>query len=44
MWYMSTLSPMIAFSVVVPHDDEKVDCDEGDSEENPVEPPANPAV
>ena len=44
MWHMSTLPPMIAFSVVVSHDDGRIDCDEGDSEENPAEPPAHPAA
>ena len=44
MWYMSTLPPMIVFPVVVPHDDEKVDCDEGDSEEDPAEPSDDPAA
>ena len=41
---MSTLPPMIAFSVVVPHDDEKVDCDERYSEKDPAEPSDDPAA
>ena len=44
MWYMSTLPPMIAFPVVVLHDDKKVDCDDEDSEEDPAKPPADPAT
>ena len=44
MWYMSTLPPMIIFPVVVPHDDERVEFDEGDFEEDPAEPLGDPAA